>query len=509
MSSDQSMSPVKRRVLLGALANWLAFAFNLVVGFFLTPYLVRGLGDGPYGVWQVVEGVLAYFTLFDLGIASSVERYVARYQATDRKDDLGRLTSTCFALFGGLASIGFLVGAVSLWAVLGSVEAPGVPADELRAFAILMLGTLAITMPLGVFSAALDGAQLFVAKSGVRVIALALRAIGAIVVLRQSPSLLHIGYVFAGVTVIEFLLFAVLAWRLVPGLRVSWALVDRETIRMVRGYSAYSFLAMVAGRISVQSGGIIVGAFSGAEAVTFYSLAARLVEFAKAITRTATNTLTPAISALDAAGHVAAIRKVMLHGTRWSLYLIMPVHAGLVIFGQPFLQTWLGNVLYAERSYPALVILSATLSLVVAQSVAARILYGTARLKWFSRMALLESLVNVTLGIVLCSLMGSIGVAIGVAIPNLLMCTWVIVYTLRSLEMSKREYLAAAILRPVSAMAIPVGVWLAWPWTTLGWLPLGLALGTGLAPYGVAVLALEKRLSIANLVAVGRRLRGR
>ena len=86
---------------------------------------------------------------------------------------------------------------------------------------------------------------------------------------------------------------------------------------------------------------------------------------------------------------------MFLRGTRWVLYLILPVHLGLIVFGRPFLTIWLGDPDYADRCYPALVILSSTLTLVVAQSVASRVLYGTGRLKSFARMALVEAGLNV------------------------------------------------------------------------------------------------------------------
>src|SRR5436190_15250378 len=148
---ESSKSPAARRVLVGAVTNWLAFAATLAVGFFLTPYLVRRLGDGPYGVWAFVESVLAYFTLFDLGIAACVVRFVARFHATGDRDDLNRLVSTCLALFLGLGSLLFAVGATVLPFLLGTLEAAGLPPGEVVGFALLMLANLALTLPLSLF----------------------------------------------------------------------------------------------------------------------------------------------------------------------------------------------------------------------------------------------------------------------------------------------------------------------------------------------------------------------
>lgn len=503
------MSPAKRRVLVGAASNWLTFVAVLVVSFFLTPYLVRHLGKGQYGLWNVVESLLAYFTLFDLGIAASVERFVARFRTTGERDELNRLVSTCLALFAGLALLGFAVLGGALPVLLGAVDDVGLPPGELLGFAFLMLGTLAATLPLSVFSATLDGAQAFGAKNLVRLGALVVRTVGTIVVLEDRPSLLNLGIVHAACTALEYAAFAVLAFRTVPGLRLSWWLVDRATLRRVRGHSLSAFLAMLAGRVTVQSGALIVGPFAGLAAVTAYALALRLVEFSKALTRSATNTLTPAISSLDAAGHVEAIRKVLLHGTKWVLYLILPVQLGLIVFGRPFLTVWMHDPGLADEAYPVLAILAATLSLSVAQSVAARILYGTGRLRLFARMALGEAALNAGLGIALCSAFGVMGMAVGAAAPNLLMCVWVIGYTLRVLGVSWATYLRDGCFRPLTAATVPLAIWLLGGWEVHGWRTFGVALMAGLMPYGVVVLGLEGRLRVSHLVAVGRRIRSR
>src|SRR5213080_2106400 len=107
MDGRQSRSP-----LLGAATNWAAFAAALAVGFFLAPYLIRSLGDARYGVWCVVESILAYFTLFDLGIAACLVRFVAKHHATGERADLNRIVSASLGLFLFAAAGVLLVGGV-------------------------------------------------------------------------------------------------------------------------------------------------------------------------------------------------------------------------------------------------------------------------------------------------------------------------------------------------------------------------------------------------------------
>ncbi len=481
-----------RALLLGAITNWCAFAAALAVGFFLAPYLVHALGEGRYGVWCVVESVLAYFTLFDLGIAACLVRFVARHHATDERTELNRIVSASLGLFVLAGCAVVLLGGLLVPVVAPGLERKlGAPGDVLP-FMLLMLANLAVSLPLSAFPTVLDGLQRFGAKSAVRLVCLALR-VGAIVwVTEAEPGLLGLAFVFTVTNLLEHAVMAALCFRFLPGLRLSVRLIDRETLRAVRGYSIDAFLAMLAGRVTVQTGAIVVGGFLTVAAAGHYALAARLVDMAKNLLRSATTTLTPAVSAREAAGDLAGVRTVLLDGTRFVLYLVLPIHLGLLAFGRPFLTRWLGGTEYADWCYPTTAVLSATLTVGVAQSVASRVLYGMGKLRLFARLALVEAVVNLGLSLALVGPLGPVGVALAVAVPNVLFCLFVIGYACRTLALGGREYLFAAWGPPLCAAGAPALVWAAAIPAEPTWPGIAQAIACGLVPYACAALVLER-----------------
>jgi O-antigen/teichoic acid export membrane protein len=488
-----------RSLFLGAATNWAAFAAGLSVSFFLAPYLIHGLGDGRYGVWCVVESILAYFTLFDLGIAACLVRYVARFHATEEREELNRLVSACLAIFTVAAGAVLIVGSAIVPLVGPGLERKlGEPGD-VPAFMLLMLANLALTLPLSVFPTILDGLQHFGVKSAVRLAFLALRIAGIVCVMEMRPGLFPLAVVYTIANLLEHAAMAFLAFRLLPGLRLSRRLIDRATLHRVKGYSIDAFLAMLAGRITVQTGAIVVGGFLSVAAAAHYALAARLVELAKNLLRSATTTLTPAVSQREAAGDLDGVRRVLLNGTRWVLYLVLPIHLGLLFFGAPFLARWIGDSNYAGWCFPTMAILSATLTIGVAQSVAARILYGMGTIRLFARLALVEAGLNLALSLALVDPLGLEGVAIAVAVPNVLFCLFAIGFACRTLSVSPGDYLIGAWLRPAAAAAVPAVVW--WFATPVEgtWLAIATGLAVGLVPYAVAVGVAELRGPLRRL----------
>lgn len=497
------MAPLNRSVLFGAATNWLAFAATLAVSFFLTPYLIGSLGTARYDVWCVAESVLAYFTLLDMGIAACLVRYVARHHAAGDPTALNRMASSSLGLYLAAAVVALIVGVPLLATLAPRLEAKAGNPGDITPFLILMLANLAATLPLSVFPSILDGLERFAVKSAVRIVFLALRTTGVILAMEHARGLLPLAMVFTVVNLAEHATMLVLCYRFLPGLRFRVALIDRETLRQVRGYSVDAFLAMLAGRMTLQTGAIVIGLFLPAGQVTAFATAARLVEYAKTLLRTITTTLTPGVSAMEARGDTAGIRNLFLTGTRWVLYLVVPVNLGLWYFGQPFLVRWVPAV--GMDASPLLMILAGTLTIGVAQSVASRMLYGLGRLRLFARLALAEAAFNLMLTGALIMPLGVQGVAYAVVIPNILFCAIVIAYTCRVIGVTAREY-ARVWLPPLGAATTAIAVWSTQGPVEPQWFSIAWAIGLGLLPYGLVVVlweVLSRRLSRQQVTPAG------
>ena len=477
---------MRGRVVVGAGVNAAAFALVLGVSFALTPHLIAALGKPRYGVWVVVEGVLAYFTLLDGGVAAGLVRVVARGAARREFDAVNTYASAALVVFLAAAAAALAVGTPVLLALSPRLTAH---APDAVPFMLVMLVNLALTLPLSVFGATLDGLECFTARGLVRVAALVVRTAATLGVLAAGGELLPLAVVFLVTNLLEQAAYAVLCYAACPELKLRpWA-VGRATLRRVRSESFDAFLAMLAGRVTLQTGSIVIGLMLAPGAATFFATAVRLTEYAKQLLRQVTTTLTPGVSAMHARGDDAGVARLLLTGTRWVLYAALPVNVGLALFSAPFLSRWVGPE-FADGSGPAALILSGTLALGLAQSVAARVLYGLGHLRTFARAAMVEGAVNVTLTALLIRPFGVEGVATAVALPNAIFCVFVVGHTLRLLRLPPGEYLRAWA-RPLAFTLVPLAVWLALGPPAADYLALATTVAAGLVPYALAVGVVE------------------
>jgi O-antigen/teichoic acid export membrane protein/GT2 family glycosyltransferase len=457
-SRPGSAAAGRRALLVNGVASWLGFAAQVVATFFLSPILIHGLNDRRYGIWALIDSILAYLMLFDLGVGAAVVRFVARFEAARDRNELNRVFSTSVFIFtlAGLASL-CIGGATALFG-LGAL---GVPVDlqaEARVAVLLLSVNMAIGLPLGVFPAVLDGLGRYPAKTAVRTAGLILRIPLFMAIIHSGGGLIELAWMITGSNIVEHIALAVAAHRYLPELRFSPALIDRDTFRRIRGYSVNALLAMLAGRISFQTDSVVISSFLAPQFITFFTVGARLTDYVKSSLRAVTTVLTPAVSTLEARGDHAAIRRMFTDGTRWVLWAVLPIQTGLMLLGRPFLTLWLGERL-AEECYPVLLILSIPLALAMAQSIGGRILYGMGRLRWYGRLAILEAVANLILSVALVLPLGIEGVAWGTTIPNLLFNCILAVYVCRILDIPVGSYIRSSFLVPCLVTSLLVLAW--------------------------------------------------
>jgi O-antigen/teichoic acid export membrane protein len=500
-----------RRLFTNAASNTLGFIAQLAVSLFLAPVILQSLGKARYGIWSFAESFLAYLMLFDLGVAAALVRFVPRCLAAPDRAGLNRVFSTCLAYFAAVAAAAGLAG----WVVLELfadhfLEIPDGLRGEVRLVFLVVVINFAASLPLSVFPAMLDGLNAFTAKTGTRTAFLLLRVPALLLALRGGAPLLNLILVLSASNLLESLTLAWQVFRRLPGLRFVPREIDRATVRMIGGYSFDSFLAMIAGRLSFSTDAFVIGWALGFEAITPFALANRIVDLAKSVLRSATTTLTPAVSAREATGDLAAVRAFFLHGTRLVLYLVLPIQAGLYLLGKPFLAVWLKGPEYAEASGPTLWILASTLSLTIAQSVASRVLYGMGRIRLFARVALLEGLTNLLLSLAMVGPLGIEGVAWGTAIPHAGFCLFAIAHASRLLGVGARAYLRAWAA-PLAATAVLTGLWGLHLWSRApeSWAALIVVGLVGVVPYACVVAGLESRSQMRALLRNWRTVSGR
>jgi O-antigen/teichoic acid export membrane protein len=413
----------RNQILKNVGSSWSALAINILVGILLTPIIVHRLGDTAYGIWILIFSVTGYYGMFDLGIRSSIVRYVSKFTATKEDEGLARHINTSlftYAVIGLLAMMVTVALTLSLHRIF-----PKIAPDMLTQarWLMLMAGTsVALGFPLGVLGGILDGLQRFYITNWTGILSTLLRAALIVYVLHHGYGLLTVAGITVTMPILTSILRGFIVFRLLP-LPFGLKYVDRESFRQMAHYSATTSLVIVAAQLRFRTNEVIVGSMISSAAVTYFTFGGRPVDYAQQLVISLGQIFIPMSSQSEAVGNMDRLRKIYLAGNRACAFVIYPMCAALLILGKSVIEVWVGHK-YVATSYPITVILVIPMTLFLMQGASGRILLGMGKQREFAFVVLMEGIANLILSILLVRPLGIAGDALGTAIPMLLTALW-------------------------------------------------------------------------------------
>ena len=448
------MSSTLSRIGRNVFSNWVGYVVYVVVSFFLSPFMVHHLGNTGYGIWVLVGSLTGYLGILDLGLRPAIVKYVARYKALGDDGMVNRVINTILVIFSSIAGLVLVASLVMSYFSTEAFKVPPEYGGQLRVIILIIGFNVAASFPFGVFSAMLNALQRFDVTNAIQVSVFLVRTALLILFLTFGGGLITVGVIVLSSSLTEFVLKARYCLKINPTLEINRHLASRETFRMVAGFSVYTFIILVAMRISFQTDSIVIGAMLSAESITFFSIGAGMIEYLSTLVSHMSVTVTPLASGLDAAGDNERMRKLLIIGTRYCLLVILPVGCTYLLLGETFISLWMGPQ-YAPSSSTVLTILMWSYFGYLSQYVAGSVFYGLGKVKNLAYLNIGAALVNIVLSVVLAGPLGIYGVALGTAIPLTIYGTIIHpVYICRTMKLGLYEYFRRSYLFPLLA-AIP------------------------------------------------------
>lgn len=390
---------------------------SIVVGFLLQPFVLYTLGRDMFGSWQVVVSLTALYGLLDLGVRSAVGQYMTRYLA---KNDLNGVNETVNTSLGITATIGTLLVFVTISSsfIAPAVIESSIDENTMRSLILIMGIGVALNFPLAVFGGAIFAKQRFDIGNGIAITERIVNALLYVVVLRNDGGLIGIAIVTATTPLVANCVRMVIAFRLVPGMTLSRRLIKADSLRQILHYGVFAAISTAAELIVIHSDALIVGAELGDRAVTYYAMGSYVIAQSMGLINAVAWVLTPYATSCDSQGDHAALQRLWMTGTRVIMIFGGLIAAGAVFLGRDFLTLWVpdseqGIVLGEEYASAVTImcILSATVLIRAAMACGKQILYGLREVKFLARNAVITSLLNVVLSLILIQWFGLIGVA--------------------------------------------------------------------------------------------------
>ena len=412
--SRTKFSPLVRNVF----SNWIGFAAASIVSFFLSPFVVRHLGNSGYGVWTLTMSLTGYFGLLDLGVRGAVTRYVAKYHAQEAHANTSKVVSTALAIFLTAGAIAIILSIGIAVPALRYVKIPTAFQSAARVVIVLTAVNIAVSMASGVFGGIVVALQRQDLSNIIEIVSTLFRTIAIVAVLDHGKGLISLAIVQLSFAILTGVAYAALAVHLYPQFRIDFSECDKEQLKLISSFSVYLFLIRLSSILIFYTDSVVISVFLPVSAVTFFVIAGNLTNYSRGLLSGISTAVTPMASVLEAKRHTEELNRVLLKGTRYGTMIFLPIGISFLIRGSSFIGLWMGRS-YAALSGEVLSVLTIALLFSAGNGVAGSMALGISRHKGIVPIALAEGLCNLVLSIILIRHYGIVGVALGTTIPNL------------------------------------------------------------------------------------------
>ncbi len=451
--SPAAHRPPRYRNVLNVFSNWTALVFAALVSFFLSPVVVSHLGNTGYGIWVLTGALTGYLGLLDVGVRGATSRYVAKLHTQANHQGASRVVSSALGIFSVGGMVAILLAALLAYFALGIFNIPAEYEAAARLVLLLTGFNVGVSLVAGVFGGVLTGLQRFDIANAIEVASTGLRALVYLAALKTGHGIVALAWINLIFAVITGLAYAGISLRFYPQLEVRSGHCNRESLRLIFSFSAYSFLLLLANRIIFFADALVIGLFLPVSMITFFAIATNLSSYARELLSGIWTTATPLASSLEAQGLHGQVGRMLLSRSRFGMLLMIPIGITFVVRGHSFIGMWMG----AEYAHPSgLVLQILTVGLVMASGnmIANATMLGISKHKAVVPAALGEAVCNLALSVALIRPYGIYGVAWGTTLPSLLVSLlfwpW---YVRRTLQIPVRSYVMAVWGRPFLAAA--------------------------------------------------------
>ncbi len=441
-----------KKILKNVVSNWANLAVSLAISFFLAPFILHKIGNVYFGVWALVTQITGYLWLLDFGVRESVVKYVAEYHGKKNDRMLNNVINASLKIyvvicFACIAATLILSG---LFPFIFSVSQETIPVA--RVVVIIVGLDISQAFVFNVFLGVLMGLQRFDLFSKVSIMLSIARAIITIVFLNLGHGLVTICLIQLFCNGCMNIVLYTISRRLLPfnlGLRIYGG--GKDVYRILANYSFFAFLNSVCQQIIFYGANFIIAIFLPVSSVTFFAIAATLIEYMKKVIWAGTQVFNPLISELDAKNESSKIPMVLVQGTKLSLLLGFPVATVYFFMGKQFIGLWVGFE-YSAITGSVLAILTVMTLFSLPHYTISGILMGLNKHRIIAYCRVFEAIANIGLSILLIRHFGIIGVALGTAIPHMVMVIFVLpVIASRIVNMSLSEYVRHSYYGPLLA----------------------------------------------------------
>jgi O-antigen/teichoic acid export membrane protein len=446
------MSGKAKKLVKGSVLGGISFVLRILISLFMTPFMILSLGDHTYGLWVLVASFSGFYGILDFGLSTAVQRYMSRSVGSGDTDESNSVFNTSLVVFSGIGLAAMIMAGTIAWLAPIFVKS----AENISLFRIVILiasVNIVIAFPMCLFWGILYSNLRYDISVWLEMANVVIKTIVIVVFLKQGFGIIAVALINLAVDMLWHFANVFYALKVAPYIRISFKYFEFKKIRIFLNYSMYAFMSQVSGIIKFNIDSYVISAFIGLNAVTVYSIGIRLIRYASDFLNKLVGLMTPVFSQYEGQGDFDAIREKFFFMFKVSTYIAVFFGFLLTSLARPFIERWVG-VGYDESCMIVFILVVPTV-LGMMMVPGNQLVYGISKHKFSAWVGGVEAVANLVLSLIFVQFWGIKGVALGTAIPSLIVGLFIVpIYTAYVLGVSVRSFYVKMFLGMIKSALV-------------------------------------------------------
>ena len=331
-----------KQLVINLVSNIIAFSTSFLISFVLTPYLIIHIGKEAYSFYPMSNNLIGYLTIVTLALNSMVSRFISvNYNQGEFNEAQSYYSSAFLAnalvILLLLFPITFFINNIDniLNIPIGIIE-------DVKTLFTLVFVSLLIDLATSVFGVATFVRNRMELRALSEIFKSTFRIILYVILFSFFEiSLVFIGIVAIGVSMLNFLVQYLLSKRLLPQLSISWSTFSLLAIKALLSSGFWNVVNALGVSLLLGMALFLTNRYLGTEASGNLSLALLLPAFITGIISMIASVLIPRVTQVHATNnHEDLVKEVVFSQTILSFVTTVPISI-VIIFSDEFFKLWI------------------------------------------------------------------------------------------------------------------------------------------------------------------------
>jgi O-antigen/teichoic acid export membrane protein len=400
----------------GAIMSYVVILFNVVAGLLYTPWMIRKIGSGDYGLYILVTSFIAYF-ISDYGMWQSINKLISQYRAENKNNEISNLLGTATKLYFFLDMVILAVLTIGYF-FLNDIF-PKLTVEELVKFKFIYLISVCFNFflfPLSFLRGVMVSYEFFFQEKIFNWLDKVLLIVVTVTLLFFNYGLYSLVIAYGLVPLVVNVSKIIFLYR--KGVRLNFKYWSWGIVKKVFSISVWLVIIVLAELIINKLSPSFIASFSNSNEIAIFAVGFSIANYVYAFAGSINGLFLPKVSRMHVAGQQYLMFDLTIKVGRIQFLIIGYLIFGILLTGKAFIIAWLGETFVHSFYVMSLLVLPGFV--IYSQPIESTNLFALDKIKYSAMVMIGASITSIILFVLLIPKYGAIGAAISICIANFL-----------------------------------------------------------------------------------------